>query len=503
MKKVLMITFTSGLLVLSACVSVNQQHNESRAFVPEDGKTWLAGDHHIHGKYSARWNWKTQPPSPLLFGDAHYFTALNAKMAAFHQLDWMVTTDHGGPNHSAVNRNSAYPELVASRVAIPEIMQFYGMEFDTPGARHSTLIIPKSEKEADQLFELESQYNRREIYPDESPRDTQAFMLSALEAMQKMSPQPVLLVNHPARKATDLNVYQKVTPQKMREWQDIAPDVVTGMTAIPGHQAASINPDGTNNPRAPRAEYFGYPTHGGTDQMSAIVGGVWDKLLAEGRKWTVTAVSDSHAHYTEGRTDFWPGEYAKTYVRAARDYDSVLDGLREGNVFIVTGDLIDELYVSVEHGAKRVNIGGTLALDVNNKAPITVTVAFHDPQGANFNRQYPTVERLDIIYGDVVGKYPQTEKAPVKVIHRFFQQDWERQGAYNVVQFSLPAPDNNAYIRVRGTNLKEELEPEVDPKGENPWDDLWFYSNPVYLHHPNHHTSRYCNEFVTGECDDK
>ena len=92
-----MITFTSGLLVLSACVSVNQQHNESRAFVPEDGKTWLAGDHHIHGKYSARWNWKTQPPSPLLFGDAHYFTALNAKMAAFHQLDWMVTTDHGGP----------------------------------------------------------------------------------------------------------------------------------------------------------------------------------------------------------------------------------------------------------------------------------------------------------------------------------------------------------------------------------------------------------------------
>ena len=91
----------------------------------------------------------------------------------------------------------------------------------------------------------------------------------------------------------------------------------------------------------------------------------------------------------------------------------------------------------------------------------------------------------------------------MKVIHRFFQQDWERQGAYNVVQFSLPAPDRDAYIRVRGTNLKEELEPEVDPKGENPWDDLWFYSNPVYLHHPNHHTSRYCNEFVTGECDDK
>jgi hypothetical protein len=27
----------------------------------------------------------------------------------------------------------------------------------------------------------------------------------------------------------------------------------------------------------------------------------------------------------------------------------------------------------------------------------------------------------------------------------------------------------------------ESLEPEVDPPGEDPWSDLWFYSNPIFI----------------------
>jgi hypothetical protein len=38
----------------------------------------------------------------------------------------------------------------------------------------------------------------------------------------------------------------------------------------------------------------------------------------------------------------------------------------------------------------------------------------------------------------------------------------------------------NAYLRVRGTNGRE-LEPEPDPRGEDPWADLWFYSNPIFV----------------------
>ncbi|MEU0351466.1 hypothetical protein ABZ302_32265 [Streptomyces sp. NPDC006237] len=35
------------------------------------------------------------------------------------------------------------------------------------------------------------------------------------------------------------------------------------------------------------------------------------------------------------------------------------------------------------------------------------------------------------------------------------------------------------YARVRGTNT-DEAEP-LDDGLESPWDDLWFYSNPVFV----------------------
>ncbi|MDP5073200.1 MAG: hypothetical protein NWQ61_04705, partial [OM182 bacterium] len=34
--------------------------------------------------------------------------------------------------------------------------------------------------------------------------------------------------------------------------------------------------------------------------------------------------------------------------------------------------------------------------------------------------------------------------------------------------------------RLRGTN-GEELEPTLDEIGEDPWSDLWFYSNPIFV----------------------
>ena len=36
------------------------------------------------------------------------------------------------------------------------------------------------------------------------------------------------------------------------------------------------------------------------------------------------------------------------------------------------------------------------------------------------------------------------------------------------------------YVRVRGTN-GNELEPALDHQGEDPFSDLWFYSNPIFV----------------------
>ncbi|MFA5496401.1 MAG: hypothetical protein WC247_16670, partial [Porticoccaceae bacterium] len=67
-----------------------------------------------------------------------------------------------------------------------------------------------------------------------------------------------------------------------------------------------------------------------------------------------------------------------------------------------------------------------------------------------------------------------------RVVARFTGDDWRREGDYRVMTHSLKAVAKPLYLRVRGTNT-DEPEPQPDPDRENPWDDLWFYSNPVFV----------------------
>ena len=76
---------------------------------PAGGARWLSGDHHIHSRYSVGWDSATNPPSPIIGGDAIYAIPTNARMARRYGLSWTVATDHGGPNHSKVNLEMAYP----------------------------------------------------------------------------------------------------------------------------------------------------------------------------------------------------------------------------------------------------------------------------------------------------------------------------------------------------------------------------------------------------------
>ncbi len=40
--------------------------------------------------------------------------------------------------------------------------------------------------------------------------------------------------------------------------------------------------------------------------------------------------------------------------------------------------------------------------------------------------------------------------------------------------------DRDVYIRVRGTSTQDTA-PRMDTPGEDPWADLWFYSNPIFI----------------------
>jgi hypothetical protein len=460
-------------------------HGPVRPVKPSE-RRWLAGDHHVHSWFSV----SVKPAadsaqSPILIkaGDASNPITTNARMAEKHGLSWMVATDHGGPNHSKLNRDEAYPELVRSRRETPGVLQFWGMELDTPAAEHSSLILPRSAAERDVLFGIERQYNRREPWPADPARDQEAFMLDALRHMKALPQPPVVSANHPSRTATEVGRYGLVSPSELRAWNDTAPDVAVGMEGAPGHQASTLKRDGTLDPKGDRGGYSRSPTMGGFDQMTARLGGFWDSMLGEGRRWWITSTSDSHRHYTDGGSDFWPGEYSKTYVKAARTYDDVLDGLRNGRVFVTLGDLVSEVDVTAmtADGARKAEIGGRL--DVPAGGDVTVVIRVRDPAGKNFGGFSPQVARIDLIQGDIVG--PAADRTldanpTTRVVRGFTPAAWAREGEVLSMVYVLKDVRRSSYVRVRGTS-GSELEPQPDPLGEDPWSDLWFYANPIFI----------------------
>ncbi|MEX0686667.1 MAG: hypothetical protein WD267_03200 [Balneolales bacterium] len=450
-----------------------------------NNKSWLAGDHHIHSRYSVGWDRETDPPTPIIAGDAIYPIPMNALMAKYHGLDWMVATDHGGPNHSKVNLEKAYPELLSSREVVPDLIQFYGMELNTPGGTHSSIIIPRHEHEHTQVYEIESGFDTRDKHPRDPSRHTEEKMLEALEFMQGMPLKPVLIANHPSRGTDSLGGYSSYHPEELRNWNDTAPRVAVGMEGAPGHQANAINPDGSNDPEGSRGGYrTGQPTLGGFDQMTAILGGFWDSMLGEGRRWSITSTSDHHIHWRDGGSDFWPGEYSKTYVYGENTYDGILEGLRNAHVFVTTGDLISELYVTGSSYGATASIGEALPLQRSGDVDVTIRIRDLHSSEQNAHGDTPQVGRVDLIVGEINGPVSdrsQGTNPTTTVERRFTADDWVREGDYLVMTHTLENVHHSSYFRVRGTNNTDELEPESDPVGEDPWTDLWFYSNPVFI----------------------
>ena len=276
--------------------------------------------------------------------------------------------------------------------------------------------------------------------------------------------------------------YGQYTPTEFRNWNDEAPNVAIGMEGAPGHQATPLNPDGSNKPDGERGYYRNAPTMGGFDQMTARLGGFWDSMLGEGRRWWVTATSDSHVNWRDGGGDFWPGEYSKTYVHARPDQGDILAGLRAGRVFVTTGDLVSQLDVTARSAdGASATIGGTLAIPAG--LDVTVTVRLRDPAGANVSGRSSEVRRVDLIVGDVTGSAQDraSDRNPsTRVVRRFTASDWKRDGEVLTMTHRLRGVRAPMYLRVRGTNTAE-LEPTSDPKGEDPWSDLWFYANPIFV----------------------
>jgi hypothetical protein len=268
--------------------------------------------------------------------------------------------------------------------------------------------------------------------------------------------------------------------EHFRDFNNAGPDICFGFEGAPGHQVNDLR--GLGN-----VQFGG--TYGGVGWYTAKVGGLWDALLGEGRRWFNFASSDYHKHWTncEGGCgdDFYPGEYQKDWLFAKdadRDgtysLDEIADALRSGNSFFVQGDLVDGL--------------------MNNAGAA------------------PVVDHIDLIageFGEKIAKelapgvpnpeYSNPTNPTTQVIASFDAKDFRNEGhGWRSVRYVYKDLKKNTYFRLRGTNLPCGTPNEMGPAtklpsrdfcspladallypntAEKAFADLWFYSNPIFV----------------------
>lgn len=159
-----------------------------------------------------------------------------------------------------------------------------------------------------------------------------------------------------------------------------------------------------------------------------------------------------------------------------------MDGLRTGRIFVTTGDLVTSLDVTASHGRQTAMVGQSITVTDTRDNEVEIEIRFTPLDGENYNGDRPTVNRVDLIVGQVTGPVSNRDAATnptTQVVARYGTSDFRRQGGQYVIRHTLRDVTNSCYIRVRGT-ATDEMEPAADGQ-ESPWDDLWFYSNPVFI----------------------
>jgi hypothetical protein len=146
--------------------------------------------------------------------------------------------------------------------------------------------------------------------------------------------------------------------EHLRNFNNAAPRVAFGMETQPGHGASGDRGEyrpNRNNIGGVLVDSVGGTTYGGTGVYGAQIGGVWDALLGEGRNWWFFANSDWHNRGSfapddrRSTNDFYPGEYQRNYTMVRNGGNpklspqEIVDGLRTGNVYADSGQLIDRL----------------------------------------------------------------------------------------------------------------------------------------------------------------
>lgn len=488
----------------------------------------LAGDHHIHTQYSP---------------DAMYTVDTHVKNASKNGLDWMVITDHGGTAHQKYSVDMITNDIKDARRAYGNTAVFQGLEWNVPGAEHATVILPPHGttpsvlKQFELLFDGTVLADAKKI-TNANASDGEPYAVAGLkwladQVKSGVVPMALMFANHPTRKGLD-------SPAEIRAWREAAPDIVMGWEGAPGHQAAGIS-TAAGGPGAGRGyydnafnesySYSGYRatatenplrTYGGFDWATARVGGLWDSLLAEGKPWWITANSDSHqvfqdtfvgGNLTTGTTlntayynttgkysnpvdtgkaigtygDFWPGTYSRTIVSSiSKSYLTLMKALKSGLILTTHGGIIDgaDIRVTTSDDAQGVATGGRTF--VKKGGTVTATITIDLATRPNYIGNIPLLKKVDLISGPITGPVTdqQTMFAPNTKVEKTFEVS--QTSGQVVLTYTYKNVGSSFYLRYRGSDgnklAANGVDPVMDTMGDaNPWNDLWFYSNPVFI----------------------
>ena len=150
-------------------------------------------------------------------------------------------------------------------------------------------------------------------------------------------------------------------------------------------------------------------------------------------------------------------------------------------MFVTTGDLVSEVWFTVSSSGNFASIGQTLEIHPGDDLKVEIKVL--DPRQTNYNGDKPEVRRVDLIRGEIFEKAiaPETNGNPTTaVFRRWSHQELDKEESFLRTSVQIEDVNKSIYLRLRGTSTDEE-EPLEDPSGENPWNDLWFYSNPIFI----------------------
>ena len=286
--------------------------------------------------------------------------------------------------------------------------------------------------------------------------------------------------------------------ESLRDFNNAAPTVAFGFETQPGHGASDARGEYTvhrNNIAGTNVDSVGGTTWGGTGVYGAQVGGVWDSLLGEGRNFWFFASSDWHNRGSFGpddrrsSQDFYPGEYQRTYVKVAEQHgnkpgpdltpQAIVNGMRTGNVWSSSGQLIDRLSfvvcadtriwdpigniliaeasLAAAKNDTDVNVGANCAsmgekLTIRPGQDVVVAVTVRDPSGTNYSPYVfanpslaqvgitvpinkPVLDHIDVVRGLVSGY-----RAPGSAN---YAGEWPRDWISNPNLANVPAAAKN------------------------------------------------------------